>query len=212
MEQSRRHPDAPRQSDGDILSRAGVAALFFILVQWGAGAAQAQVARPEIAFSVSLEGEFILVEAHVDLPVAPSMAWAVLTDYEGYPRFITGMRESRVVSRVPEGVVVDQKGSFGFLFFSQAIEVRALITEYPNNLIVSRTIGGSFRDSLGRYELLPLDGGVRVDYTGRLLPEFSLPPLIGMGIVHYILQRNFTEVVDEILRRDALARQPAKPE
>lgn len=120
------------------------------------------------------------------------------------------MRESKVMSRGPAGTVVEQKGSFGFLFFSQEIEARMLVAEFPPNSIVARSVGGSFRELLGRYELLPVGAGVRLSYTGRLVPEFGLPPLIGMSIVHYALKKNFTEMVDEIRRRDALARQPFK--
>jgi len=192
------------------LTRNGTAGGALFLVMLAASAAHVQAASPEINFSAVREGEFIVAEARVDLPVAPAAAWAVLADYESYPRFISGMRESKVVARHPAGVVVEQKGSFGFLFFTLEIEVHMLVSEFPPNVIVSRSNGGSFRDALGRYELQPLEGGVRVFYAGRLLPEFSLPPLIGMSIVHYALQRNFTEMVDEIMRRDAAARQPPK--
>jgi carbon monoxide dehydrogenase subunit G len=192
------------------LTRNGAAGGFLFLVILAVSAAHAQVVRTEISFSAAREGEFIIAEARVDLPVAPATAWAVLTDYENFPRFISGMRESKVVARHPAGMVVEQKGSFGFLFFSQEIEVSMLVSEFPPNVIASRSNGGSFRDALGRYELQPLEEGVRLSYAGRLLPEFSLPPLIGMSIVRYALERNFTEMIEEILRRDALARQPVK--
>jgi hypothetical protein len=119
------------------------------------------------------------------------------------------MRESKIVSRGPGGTVVEQKGSFGFLFFSEDIEARMLVTESPPGTIVARSIGGSFRQLLGRYELLPLGKGVHLSYSGRLVPEFDLPPLIGMSIVRYALKQNFTEMVDEIRRRAAVARQSA---
>lgn len=192
--------------------RDGLAALLLTLALWVSGAAHGQTASPDIIFSANREGEFILAEARVDLAVPQATAWAVLTDYESYPRFISDMSESKVIWRDSSGAVVDQKGSFGFLFFTQKIEVRMLVAEYPPNLVVSRSNGGSFRDAVGRYELLPLPSGVRVSYTGRFLPGFSLPPLIGMTIVHYALQRKFTEMVDEILRREGVARQAVKAE
>ena len=162
--------------------------------------------RPEISFNVTREGEFIRTEAHVDLQVSPALVWAVLTDYEHYPRFISTMRESKIVSRSPESLVVEQKGQFDFLFFSQAIEAKLQVSEIPPNLILARAIEGSFRVMDGRYELLSTGNGTRLNYSGRLVPEFSLPPIVGMHIVRYILLGNFSEMIDEMLRRDAVAR------
>ena len=162
--------------------------------------------RPEISFNVTREGEFIRTEAHVDLHVSPALVWAVLTDYEHYPRFISTMRESKIVSRSPESLVVEQKGQFDFLFFSQAIEAKLQVSEIPPNLILARAIEGSFRVMDGRYELLSTGNGTRLNYSGRLVPEFSLPPIVGMHIVRYILLGNFSEMIDEMLRRDAVAR------
>jgi ribosome-associated toxin RatA of RatAB toxin-antitoxin module len=165
----------------------------------------AQNPAPETNFSALREGESIVVSASVDLPVAAAQAWSVLADYERYPQFITGMRESRIIARGPSGLVVEQKGEFGILFFSQEVETRMLVVETPPHSIVSRSIGGSFREMEGRYELQPLPQGVRLIYSGRLVPEFGLPPLIGMPAVRYVLRRNFSEMVDEIMRGAAPA-------
>ena len=168
-----------------------------------ASVAYGQSERPEITFSVTSEGEFLLTDAQVDLPVAPALVWAVLTDYERYPRFISSMRESTIIARRPDGLIVAQKGSFSFLFFTQEIDVRLLVSEFPPNVIESRAIEGDFRVMQGRYEILQRGSGIRLSYTGRLQPNFPLPPIIGTGIVRYTLLRNLREMVDEIIRRDA---------
>ncbi len=168
--------------------------------------AYGQSNSPDISFSVTRDGEFIHTDARVDLPVAPDLAWAVLTDYERYPRFISSMRESKIVSRSPDGLVVEQKGRFSILFFSQEIETRLLVSEFPPDVIESRAIEGDFRVMTGRYELSQLGNNVRLSYSGRLVPKFSLPPVFGLSIVRYILLRNFREMVEEILRRDAVGR------
>ena len=168
-----------------------------------ANLAYGQSNSPDISFVVSREGESIQTEARVDLAVAPALVWAVLTDYERYPRFISSMRESRIVSHRSEGLVVEQKGSFSFLFFSQDIETRILVSESPPSLIESRVLDGDFKIMTGRYELLPLGNTVRLSFSGRLIPKFSLPPVFGMSIARSILFRNFKEMVTEVLRRDA---------
>jgi len=195
------------------LTNNRAAILFLLLASLACNVTRAQTSSPEIiSFTATREGEFVFAEALVDLPVARAVAWAVLTDYEGYPRFISTMRESRILSRHPGGVVVQQKGVFGFLFFTQDIEATLLVSEQQPTSIVARAIEGSFRFMRGRYELQPSARGTRLTYSGRFLPEFDLPPLIGMSIVHHALQRNFTEMVEEIVRRDAASRRAGKGE
>ena len=187
----------------------GIICLLIAVMMMLGGSAYGQSDNPEITFSVTREGEAILTEAHVDLPVSPSVVWAVLTDYEQYPHFISTMRESKIVVRSPEGVVVEQKGRFDFLFFSQAIEARLLVSESPPSVIVARAIEGNFRVMDGRYELRPVGDGVRLSYSGRLVPAFGLPPIIGTSIVRYALLRNFREMVGEMLRRYAATQRAA---
>jgi ribosome-associated toxin RatA of RatAB toxin-antitoxin module len=190
-----------------IRAVAGLAYALFAMI---AAQAHGQVVAHDLMFTARRDGEFIVVEARVDLRASPETVWAALTDYEKYPAFISTMRESKILSRGPEGVVVNQKGNFGFLFFSQEIETRLVVQESPPGLIVARSVQGSFRDMRGRYELQPQSGGTRLLYSGRFHPEFSLPPIVGTSVVHYAMQRNFTEMLDEIMRRDALARRPQK--
>ncbi len=158
-------------------------------------------AAADIQFSASREGKVIRVSASVDLPVDPAIAWKVLTDYDHYADFITGLVESHVVSRSPEGLVVEQKGDIGVLFFRQSAYTRMLVTEQPPTAVVSRGLEGSFRDLTGRYELQPAGSGVRLTYSGSFVPDFFLPPLVGMAIVHHTLERNFSELAGEIVKR-----------
>jgi len=201
VSQSALSNDTPRRSAIHGIIKLVLAATLLL-----AGAAHAQSDRPDISFTVTREGGFLQTDAHVDLPVAPAVAWAVLTDYEGYPHFISSMRESKIVAHRPDGPVVVQRGSFSFLFFVQEIDVRLQVSEFPPNVIESRAIDGDFRVMNGRYELLQRGNAIRLSYTGRLQPNFTLPPIIGTSIVRYILLRNLREMVDEILRRDAASR------
>jgi hypothetical protein len=84
-------------------------------------------------------------------------------------------------------VVVEQKGSFSFLFFSQDIEARLLVSAFPPNIIESQVLEGDFKIMNGRYDLRQVGNNVRLSFSGRLIPKFSLPPVIGMSIVRGIL-------------------------
>ena len=166
----------------------------------------AQSAAPEVNLSASRDGEFVNVSASVELHVDRDLAWSVLTDYEQYPRFVTSLNESRVIARGPDNLVLEHKGEFRFLLFSQKIELRLLVIEYPQYAVASQAIDGSFREFTSRYELLPLaDKGVRLVYTARFVPGFSLPPIIGMTVVEFAMRRDLSQLAGEIVRRGALA-------
>lgn len=194
----------------------------------------ASPAADGVVFSAAREGEFILIKASADLQVDSATAWSVLTDYDHYAEFIPDMHFSRVVSRGDGGMVVEQKGEFGFLLYRQEVEVRMAVIESPpgsmaggtacaaasnappastgdldacaRGAIVARALSGSFRDLAGRYEVSRSPAGMRLSYDGRLLPDFSLPPFIGLAILRQAMERQFQAMVDEIVRRDSLDR------
>jgi len=90
------------------------------------------------------------------------------------------------------------------------IEVTFSVTEQPPTGISSRAISGTFKEMTGVYTLAREDGGVRLDYSGRLVPEFRLPPLIGTAAVKVAVEKQFGALVREIQRRAALRIAPAQ--
>jgi hypothetical protein len=80
------------------------------------------------------------------------------------------------------------------------------VSEQPPRRIVARAVAGNMKDMEGSYELQATEAGLKLGYSGRFVPDFFLPPLIGMPIVRRSLERRFRAMVEEIERRDALAR------
>jgi ribosome-associated toxin RatA of RatAB toxin-antitoxin module len=180
------------------------------LVLAGSGPAQALANPPEIRIQTSRDGEFVTVAATADMQVDPRVAWDVLSDYDHLADFIPDMKSSRVVSRSGNSVRVEQKGEFGFLFYQQPVDVTLEVLEIPRSRITARSVDGNVRELETRYELENLAQGVRLNYHGRFIPEFSVPPLIGMPFVRRVVDRRFRAMVTEIVRRDALAGSAAK--
>lgn len=165
----------------------------------------------ELTIDVSREGEFVSVRASVYVDADVGIAWQVLTDYDHLSGFIPDMRSSRVVKREGSSVVVEQKGEFGFLFFSKDIDVTLAVSEQPPLRIDARAIAGNLKDLKASYELKDSPSGMQLGYTGRFVPDFFLPPLIGMPLVRHSLERRLRAMVEEIERRYRLARgQPGK--
>lgn len=184
------------------------AALFFTLAV-APGLLRA-AAADSIESRIERHGEYITVNASVLMEVDERIAWEVLSDYGNLAQFIPDMKTSRVVSRDGNRVVVEQKGEFGFFFYRQPVNVVLEVLEEPRRRIDARRISGNIRDLETHYELKASDGGVKLDYVGRFIPEFSVPPLFGLPLVRRVVERRFRAMVEEIVRRDALARNRPK--
>ena len=163
-------------------------------------------AAQEISIHTARDGDFVMVSASAVMQVDLRIAWEVVSDYDHLAQFIPDMKSSRVVSRNGNSVRVEQKGEIGFFFYRQPVDVVLEVLEQPPRRITARSVEGNIRDLETRYELQATDSGVKLGYAGRFDPEFSLPPLIGMPILRRIVERRFRAMVEEILRRDALAR------
>jgi len=163
-----------------------------------------------ISIRTARDGEFVTVSASVLMRVDLRVAWAVLSDYDHLSKFIPDMESSRVVSREGNKLRVEQKGDVGFFFYKESVNVLLEVDEEPPRRIVARSIEGNVKGLETRYELHSSGAGVRLDYTGRFVPAFSIPPLIGMPLVSRLIERRFRAMVEEIQRRDALARSSLK--
>lgn len=148
-------------------------------------------------------GERFDVEASAEFEAGVELAWAVLTDYDHLAEFIPGMKQSRVVSRESQAVVVDQSGEASLLFFTFPIQVRLAIEEQPFDRIESRAISGNFRELSGSYRLEKRGKRLLLGYSGRMTPDFAIPPLIGTLLVRNTVARRFRAMVDEILKRQS---------
>jgi len=181
-------------------------ALLFAVVALVQGNAHAQ----EISVRAVRDGEFIIVSASAVMRVDPGVAWAVLSDYDHLARFIPDLTISRVVSREGNKVRVEQKGDVGFIFYKQPISVTLEVYEEPQRRISARGIEGNVRGLETHYELHHSGPEVKLDYGGRFDPDFVIPPLIGMPLLRRVFERRFRAMVEEIQRRDALARSELK--
>jgi carbon monoxide dehydrogenase subunit G len=165
----------------------------------------------EVSIRTQRDGEFVLVSASALMQVDPDVAWAVLSDYDHLARFIPDMESSRVVSRDGNRVRVEQKGEMGFFFYKEPVNILLDVHEEPPSRITARGIEGNIKGLETRYELHSSGAGIRLDYAGRFVPDFTIPPIIGMPLMNRLIERRFRAMVIEIQRRDALARAAVNP-
>jgi carbon monoxide dehydrogenase subunit G len=167
----------------------------------------APVPAQEVLIETTGKGELITVTASAEMQVDARTVWEAISDYDHLAEFIPDMHSSRVVQREGDKVVVEQTGQIGFLVFQQPVEVRLEVQESPRRRIEARAVGGNLKEMEGRYALESLpSGAVRLTYSGRLVPGFAVPPVIGRLVVRNLLARQFTALVHEIMRRDLVVR------
>jgi ribosome-associated toxin RatA of RatAB toxin-antitoxin module len=173
-------------------ARAGISCLLLVCTAAVATAA-------DVSVQATRDGEAVEVEAVAEIAVGLARAWEVLTDYNRLSQFVPDLHESRVVARKGNSVVVEQKGAARFLFFSYPIEVQLAVTEHPRQRIESRAIAGNFRELRSVYTLEPREGGMRLRYQGRLVPDFQLP-LFHTYVLKSNVEATFRAMVEEIER------------
>jgi len=172
------------------------------------GAAAMLLSAPSLAQHVEIEthrkDETITVEVSAEMQVDPRTVWNVITDYDHLARFIPYMSSSRVLQRDADRVIVEQTGELVFLFFRQPVEAKLAVVESPPTRVTARAIGGNLKELDGRYTVETLPSGyTRLTYSGRLVPDFDVPPVVGRIALQRVMSRQFDAMVREIVRRDA---------
>ena len=155
----------------------------------------------EITVSVTRNEGAFQVEASAEFEGTVARTWRVLTDYGRIAEFVPDVRASHVLSRDGNQAVVEQKGDARVLFFSFPINVRLAVTEYPYERVVSRAVAGNFREMRSAYTLEAGEGRILLRYTGRMVPDFYVPPLIGTLALRHNVEASFRAMVEEIERR-----------
>ena len=142
------------------------------------------------------------VEGSFFVKADAALVWQVLTDYDHIPRFVSSMKESRVLSRDNGNLVLEQQAEGGFLFFTQRARLTLLVTETPESSITFQNT--DFRDFdvyWGDWNLEPRADGVEVGYRVWVHPNFSAP--LAGDILHGSSKDLMEAVRREILNRQA---------
>lgn len=170
--------------------------------------AGAAYAAEDLAVEATRKGEFIEVRAHATIDASVAVIWTTLTDYDRLPEFIPGLRKSKVIGRRGTTVIVEQSGEARFLMFTFPIDATLEAVERPPFSIQVRALSGNLRHFEGGYQVEPEPNGGKIvlRWVGTIIPEVSLPPLIGEVIMRMRIEDQFIGMVREIERREALRR------
>ena len=163
--------------------------------------AMAQPALPEVVVTrVDAGGEQVFeVAASGTVKAAPAQVWKVLTDYESMPEFVPDLKKNKVMSRTGNRAIIEQAGVAHFLFLSRPIHLVVEAAEEPMSAIDISLVTGDMKVYSCRWELTALpDGGTRVAYTGRMVPKFYVPGMLGSNIIRRDIERMMKAVLQRL--------------
>jgi ribosome-associated toxin RatA of RatAB toxin-antitoxin module len=163
--------------------------------------AMAQPAAPEVAVKrVDADGtQMFEVTASGVVKASPAAVWKVLTDYESMPEFVPDLDKAKVVSRTGNRVILEQAGVARFLFLSRSIHLIVQVVEEPTSAIDIGLVTGDMKVYNCRWEIIALpDGGTRIAYSGKMVPKFYVPGMLGSNIIRRDIARMMVAVLQRL--------------
>jgi carbon monoxide dehydrogenase subunit G len=155
----------------------------------------------QITVTVVRDGGVFEIDAQSRIVADREVAWAVLTDYEGYAEFVPGMISSRRLSEQP--LRIEQHGEFGILFLIKHVYSTLDVNEDPPSAVRFHAIGGNLRRLETQVSIFQDGDTIVLTYRSTIEPDFWVPPLIGTSIVRAGIRRKLISVSNEIERRAA---------
>jgi uncharacterized membrane protein len=180
-----------------------VAALGIIAPRARSTASEPPAAPHEPKVRVDISGDTIRVDVDflVDAPI--EQVWAVLTDFENMPKFISNLKESKVLERSSERALLLQKGvaSFGPVTFSFEAEREIRLT--PTDRVQSKLLRGNLKRYAGDTSLHARGRQTRIVFHSEAATDAFIPPYFGRRFVENETREQYLEIAAEIARRMA---------
>jgi len=181
---------------GRILLTAAVAAAWTVT----AGAAQA----PVVSVRNAGNGVYAIV-ARFAVPQPAAIAHAVLTDYPNIPRFMPGVRTSRILEQTDAGVRLEQEAVSKFMMFSRTVHLVLDVEESASAIRFRDVCNKSFVIYDGSWTLTSHESGTDLVYELTAKPAFSVPG----AVLKRLLERDSREMI-ESLRAEITTRAMAR--
>ena len=169
------------------------------------GCAIAQSPKSDVVVKrVNTNGEQVFeVTASGAVKAAPEAVWKVLTNYEGMPEFVPDLEKTKVLSRTGNRVIIEQSGVARFLFLSRTIHLVVQAHEEPTTAIDISLVTGDMKVYSCRWQMTALpDGGTRIDYSGKMVPKFYVPGMLGSNIIRRDIERMMSAVLERLDKSD----------
>jgi carbon monoxide dehydrogenase subunit G len=157
-----------------MTTRLFIASAALVLGALAAGAAAAE----QPAMSVQERDGTYTVAARFHVPQLPEVVREVLTDYPSIPRFMPGVRTSKVLERDGGHARVEQEAVSKFMMFSKRVHLLLHVEEGAEAIRFRDTGNRSFVHYEGAWTITRQGIQTVVAYELIARPAFSVPSLI----------------------------------
>ena len=134
-------------------------------------------------------------------PVAPGIAWNVLTDFDNMHKWVPNVRESKISTRDGNTLTVEQKGVAKFGILSFPYESARRMELDPQKTILSTQIAGSMRRLVSLMKVSPDGDGTRLDYKLEMEPSGVAAAVMSKKFLQHEITEQFTAIVGEMVKR-----------
>jgi carbon monoxide dehydrogenase subunit G len=161
------------------------------------------MAADEITAQAERQGEKTVIDltAHVASPIADT--WAVLTDFEHMPQFISTVKVSTVKMLEPNRLELTQSSESRVGLFSAQVSSVRLVELAPTREIHLKLISGDFKAFESTTRLSEEPGGTLVTYHGEYVSSKWVPPVVTGGLIAEQTKKFWSELLAEAQRRRA---------
>jgi carbon monoxide dehydrogenase subunit G len=173
-----------------------LAVLFIVPVGSRAGES-----NEDIQVNVSRQDETIIVHAQLSVPVSAQQAFAVLTDYDHMPQFLPGVKESRIMERTDNSLLVRQAGGVKLGPFVVPFDYVRRVELHPAIKLVSHVVSGSIKKADVTTSLKEDGGKTFITYDSEAATNVWLPFGIGTSVIAAHIRAELDSMRAEMRRR-----------
>jgi len=166
-----------------------------------AGNASSATDSPIRNIDDTYDGDTYVVNAVMFAPVAQSVAWEVLTDFDHMAQWVPNVSESKVLKRDDNSVTIEQRGvaKYGAVNFPYVTERK--IELKPPGTIMSLQTKGSLRRVASTLLLATEGKGTRLTYHLEIEPSLLASALLSKEFLQHEVGEQFTAIIGEMARR-----------
>lgn len=155
----------------------------------------------EIEVTVKITGEDVVVDLSLVVSASPQQVWAVLTDFDHMAKFVSNLKESKVIATSGFTQKIYQRGAASYGLIDFPFESTREMNLTPYETIQSHMISGNMRKMEGTTRLVGENGRTRIIFHTDTIPGYWLPPIAGKLFIENETREQFREIRGEILKR-----------